>query len=468
MGAYTGNRRYNLQQVLNPKNVAVVGASSNPAKVGNSVLKSLTSNQDLKVYPVNPKIREVEGLKVYPSLSVIPSKVDLTVIAVPRDKVISSVKESVGKGVKGIVIISSGFKEADDQEGPLLQSDLTKICTEPGVRIFGPNIFGFVNVVSNVNASFTPMFSSLRKGHVAVVSQSGGICHYLIHNYIDDLGFSYIIHVGNRCDVDFPEVLSFLKDDVHTRVITLYIEGVDDARELYYAISETAKKKPVIALKAGKSAIADKASKSHTGSLSGNYQLYRCAMKQAGALVVDSPIELLDLAKALTMFRKVKNGGVAIIAIQAGLGFMALDIIEETGGVMAKFKPETSKVLHKLLPPITIRDNPIDIAFSGLNIDIMESVLEAVARDESVGLILFAYAAAPPTWTIPSEAISSLFGRIEKPVIVVYSSTMEDFRKFKSEMEHFGVPTYSSLERAAKIAAMISKYSKQLSAYKLG
>jgi acyl-CoA synthetase (NDP forming) len=251
-------------------------------------------------------------------------------------------------------------------------------------------------------------------------------------------------------------------------VITLYIEGVDDARELYYAISETAKKKPVIALKAGKSAIADKASKSHTGSLSGNYQLYRCAMKQAGALVVDSPIELLDLAKALTMFRKVKNGGVAIIAIQAGLGFMALDIIEETGGVMAKFKPETSKVLHKLLPPITIRDNPIDIAFSGLNIDIMESVLEAVARDESVGLILFAYAAAPPTWTIPSEAISSLFGRIEKPVIVVYSSTMEDFRKFKSEMEHFGVPTYSSLERAAKIAAMISKYSKQLSAYKLG
>ncbi|MEM3725643.1 MAG: CoA-binding protein [Candidatus Bathyarchaeia archaeon] len=468
MGAHAINRRYTVQEALNPKNVAVVGASSNPTKVGNSVLKSLTSNPDLKVYPVNPKLREVEGLKVYPSLSAIPSRVDLTVIAVPRDKVISAVKESVSKRTKGIVIISSGFREADDQAGPLLQSELTKICTKTGVRIFGPNIFGFVNVVSNVNASFTPMFSSLKKGHVAVVSQSGGICHYLMHNYIDDLGFSYIIHVGNRCDVDFPEVLSFLKDDVHTQVITLYVEGVDDARELYQAISETAKAKPVIALKAGKSAIADKASKSHTGSLSGNYQLYRCAMKQAGAVVVDSPVELLDLAKALTMFRKVKSGGVAILAIQAGLGFMALDIIEESGGVIAKFKPETLEFLHELLPPITMRDNPIDIAFSGLNIDVMESVLETIAKDESVGLILFAYAAAPPTWTIPPEAISGIFGRIEKPVMVVYSSTMEDFRKFKAEMEHLGVPTYSSLERAAKIAAIISKHSRQLSAYKLG
>ncbi|MEM3672924.1 MAG: CoA-binding protein [Candidatus Bathyarchaeia archaeon] len=467
MGMYTANRRYTIQEALNPKSVAVVGASNKPAKIGNSVLKSLTSNPDLKVYPINPKIQEVEGLKVYPSLSAIPSNVDLTIIAVPRDKVVSAVKESVGKGAKGIVIISSGFKEADDQEGSLLQGELTKICNETGVRIFGPNIFGFVNVVSNVNASFTPMFSSLKKGPVAVVSQSGGICHYLMHNYIDDLGFSYIIHVGNRCDVDFPEVLSFLKDDVHTRVIVLYVEGVEAARELYYAISEAAKIKPVIALKAGKSAIADKASKSHTGSLSGNYQLYRCAMKQAGAVVVDSPVELLDLAKALTLFRKVESGGVAIIAIQAGLGFMASDIIEETGGVMAKFKPETFKILHKLLPPITMRDNPIDIAFSGLNLDVMESVLEAVARDESVGLILFVHTAAPPTWTIPSEAISGLFGRIEKPVIAVYSSTFEDFRKFKSEMEHSRVPTYSSLERAAKLAAIISKYSRQLSTYRL-
>jgi len=467
MSVHAVNRRYTVKEVLNPKSVAVVGASNNPVKVGNSVLKSLTNNPYLKVYPVNPKIREVDGLKAYPSISAIPSRVDLTVIAVPRDKVISTVKESVNKGTKGIVIISSGFREADDQEGSLLQGELTKICMETGVRIFGPNIFGFVNVVSNVNASFTPMFSRLKKGHVAVVSQSGGICHYLMHNYVDDLGFSYIIHVGNRCDVDFPEVLSFLKDDSHTRVITLYIEGVDDARELYHAISETAKTKPVIALKAGRSTIADKASKSHTGSLSGNYQLYRCAMKQAGAVVVDSPIELLDLAKALTLFRKVKMGGVAIIAIQAGLGFMALDIIEETGGMVAKFKPETLRVLHELLPPITMRDNPIDIAFSGLNIDVMENVLETVAKDESVGLILFAYAAAPPTWTIPPEAISDIFGKVEKPVMAVYSSTIEDFGKFKAEMEHVGIPTYSSLERAAKIAAMISKYSKQLSTYRL-
>jgi acyl-CoA synthetase (NDP forming) len=460
-------RRYNLGEVLNPKYVAVVGASSNPVKVGNSVLKSLTSNSKLKVYPVNPKISEIDGLKVYPSISAIPSKIDLTVVAVPRDKVVPAVKESVDKGAKGIVIISSGFKEAEDSEGFVLQKTLTNICRESGVRIFGPNIFGFVNVVSNVNASFTPMFSKLKKGSVAVVSQSGGICHYLMHNYIEDLGFSYIIHVGNRCDVDFPEVLEFLKDDPYTKVVTLYIEGVDDARKLYQAVFKTAKSKPVIVLKAGKSTIADKASKSHTGSLSGNYQLYRCVLKQAGAIVVDSPTELLDLAKALTLIRKLKPGGVAIIAIQAGLGFMALDIIEEAGGIIAHFSPETLRILHEILPPLTLRDNPIDIAFSGLNIGTLGSVLETVSKDDSVGVILFAYAAAPPTWTIPPEAISSIFEKFEKPALFIYSSTTEDFQKFKSEMERFGVPTYSSLERAAKIAALISKYGGQLSTYSL-
>jgi len=467
MDMQAGNRRYSVREVLNPKSVAVVGASSNPIKVGNSVLKSLTNNPNLKVYPVNPKLSKIDGLKVYSSISAISFPIDLTVIAVPRDKVIPAVKESVSKGAKGIVIISSGFREADDPRGSLLQNELTKICKETGVRIFGPNIFGFANLVSNVNASFTPMFSKLKKGHVAVVSQSGGICHYLMHNYIDDLGFSYIIHVGNRCDVDFPEVLKFLKKDSQTKVITLYIEGVDDARELYQTISEVTKVKPVIALKAGRSHIADKTSKSHTGSLSGNYQLYRCALRQAGAIVVDTSIELLDLAKTLTLFQKVKPGGVAIIAIQAGLGFMALDVIEEAGGIVAQFKPETLGVLHELLPTITMRDNPIDIAFSSLSLETLESVLETVSRDKSVGLILFAYAAAPPTWTIPPEVMSNIFEKLEKPAMIVYSSTPEDFGKFKSEMERFGVPTYSSLERAAKIAAITSRYSSQLSNYNL-
>lgn len=454
-----------IHNILNPKSVAIIGASNNPIKVGNALIKSLLNNPSLKIYPVNPRVKEIEGLKAYPSLTYIPDKVDLVIVAIPANKVISAVEEAVNKGVNGILIISSGFREAEYGEGALLQDKLTRISKSAGIRIIGPNTFGFVNIISGVNASFTPMFSKVKKGPIGIVSQSGGICHYIMHNFIEDVGFSYIIHLGNRCDVDFPEIIEYLERDKNTRVITLYIEGVENARELYSAISKASRSKPVIALKAGKASIADKVSKSHTGSLAGNYQIHRGALRQAGAIVVDNVIELINLAKALAIIKKIYVGGVAILSIQAGLGFMALDIIEESEGIIAKFKPQTIDILHKLLPPITMRDNPVDIAFSGLNMNILKRVFQAVSNDENVGLILFIYAAAPPAWSIPPTIVRNVISELEKPIIITYSSTQEDFKNFKSVMENNGIPVYSSLENAAKIAAIISRNAKNLFRY---
>jgi acyl-CoA synthetase (NDP forming) len=445
---------HRIEEIINPETVAVIGASNHPLKVGYSVVKSLTSNPELKVYPVNPKLSEIDGLKVYPSIKSIPDKVDFAVIAVPADRVLEVVKECTEKGVKGILVISSGFKEAEDKRGEALQRELTKIARETGVRIIGPNAFGIVNVTSSINASFTPMFSSLKKGSVALVSQSGGICHYIMHNFIDEIGFSYILHLGNRCDVDFPEVLRFLKDDPNTDVVTLYIEGVDNGRELFDAISELSRVKPVIVLKAGKSDIADRVSRSHTGSLAGDYRVYESAMKQANAIVVESPLELLDVAKALTKIRKV-DGDVVIAAIQAGLGFVCLDILEENGGKIAKLSEKTIRYLHEVLPPITMRDNPIDLSFSGLDLNLFREVMRAVSEDNSVGLIVFIYAVAPPSWVIPPEVILNVLENVKKPVIIIYSSTPEDFRKFREKVESFGVPVYSSVERGARVAAKI-------------
>ena len=337
-----------IGDLINPKSVAVIGASANPLKVGNAALKSLLVNPKIKVYPVNPKLDEINGIKVYPSVKEIPNKIDLAIVAVPAEKVVSAVKDASSK-VKNFVIISSGFREAEYREGEILQNELTEIVKNKNIRIIGPNTFGIVNVVGKINASFTPLFGNLKPGKVALVSQSGGICHYVIHTH-PDLGFSYILQLGNRCDVDFPDVLRFLSEDEHTKIVTLYIEGIDDGRGLYREAKKLSEVKPVIAYKAGKSKLADKASKSHTGSLAGDYLIYKGALRQAGVIVTNSIIEMMDLAKALSMFPKVYVGDLALITIQAGLGITSLDIIDSYDVKIAKFNEVTLEKLHTLLP----------------------------------------------------------------------------------------------------------------------
>ncbi len=441
-----------IGQLLNPKSVAVIGASSNPIKVGYSIVRSLRNNPNLKIYPVNPTLKELDGLKVYPSILDIPESVDLAIVSLPAEKVLSAVEEAVKK-VKGIVIISSGFSEAEYEEGKIMQKKLSEIAERSNVRIIGPNTFGIVNVVSGVNASFTPMFSDVKPGSIALVSQSGGICHYIMHNCKE--GFNYILHLGNRCDVDFQDVLRYLENDEHTKVVALYIEGVDDGRSLYKSVKSLAEKKPVVVMKSGKSSVADKASLSHTGSLAGDWQVFTAAMRQAGAIVVDTPTELIDVAKALQMIG-LQKGNVAVLAIQAGLGIVASDIIESSGGKLAELSDETRMRIHELLPPITMRDNPIDLSFSGLDVKLFKEVVETVAKDEDVGLIMFLYAVAPPSWVLPPEIIKSVVSGAEKPVIVAYSSIPEDYELVRRELEKINVPVYPSVERAAKVAAKIT------------
>ncbi|MBO8182210.1 MAG: acetate--CoA ligase family protein [Archaeoglobus sp.] len=456
-----------IGEILNPRSVAVIGASNQPLKVGYMVLKSLSTNPELKIYPINPNLEEIEGLKlkVHPSIESV--KADLAIVAVPADKVIEVVKDCIGR-VKGVLIISSGFKEADER-GKVLQNELAKIAQENEIKIIGPNTFGIVNVRSSINASFTPMFSKLRKGSIALVSQSGGMCHYFMQNFIEDVGFSYILHLGNRCDVDFPEVLRFLKEDRNTKVVALYIEGVEKGRELFEAVSELSEIKPVVVLKAGKSKMADVVSRSHTGSLAGDYGVFISAMKQANAIVVETPLELLDVSKALERIGGKENKkeskiddcsddvGAVIATVQAGLGFTCLDIFEERGGNLAKLSDETIKRLHELLPPITMRDNPIDLSFSVLNLDAFREVLKTLSNDSCVGLIVFLLAVSP-SWTLPHEIILDILREVSKPMVIVYSSTPDDFRELRVKAESLGIPTYPTIERGARVAARLLSY----------
>ncbi|MEM1578905.1 MAG: acetate--CoA ligase family protein, partial [Archaeoglobaceae archaeon] len=402
--------------IFNPKKIAVIGASNNPMKVGYGVLQSLKMSK-VEIYPVNPNLSEIDGLRVFNSVEEIP-EVDLAIIALPAEKVLETIEKLIGKA-KEALIISAGFKEAEIEEGKERERKLRGLSEK--IRIIGPNVFGFVNVLERINASFTPEFSKLRPGRIALVSQSGGICHYVLHKF-SDVGFSYVIHLGNRCDVDFPETLEFLAKDKNTKVVAVYVEGLENGRAFFNALKKLSDAgKIAVVLKAGRSEIAERASLSHTGTLAGNYRIFTSAIKQAKGIVVESPTELVDVAILAEKFGRIK--GVAVAAIQAGLGIIFADLLESNGGRLAKLSKETIKELRKILPPITHRDNPIDVSFSGLDVLKLKRILELLKKDENVSVVVFCYAVAPPSWVIPEEVMKELF----HDEIVIYVTNPKDF-----------------------------------------
>ncbi|MCS7119192.1 MAG: acetate--CoA ligase family protein [Archaeoglobaceae archaeon] len=429
--------------IFNPKKVAVIGASNNPIKVGYAILQSLKTNRSIEIYPVNPALYEIDGFKVFKSLKELP-EIDLAIIALPAEKVVETVENLIGKA-KEVLIVSAGFKEAEVEEGKEREKKLMEMSEK--IRIIGPNVFGFVNVLQRINASFTPEFNKLKPGKIALVSQSGGICHYVLHKF-NDVGFSYIIHLGNRCDIDFPDVFEFLSKDEKTRVVTVYVEGLENGRAFFEELKKiTSSGKFAVVMKAGRSRVADKASLSHTGSIAGDYKIFTSALKQAGAIVAESPTELIDIAILLEKFGRVRN--VAIVTIQAGLGIVFADLLEKNGGKIIELSDKTIEELKKILPPLTLRENPLDLSFSGLEIPKLKKILELLKNDKKVDVVVFCYAVAPPSWVIPEEVMNELF----KDEIVVYISEKEDFEKKKKKLNCI---LFDSIERASLALARLS------------
>ena len=224
----------NMGVLFNPKTVALVGASRDPDKLGSHVLKSLTGGEfSGKIFPVNPKGGVMMGLEAHVSLKEIPDLIDLVVIIIPAQWVLGVVKDCIEIGVKGIVMITGGFKEVGDENGAYLQEQIAELANGAGIPIIGPNTFGILNLGIGMNASFSPDFSAAKKGNVAIVSQSGGVTHVIGYMSMrNNVGLGKIMGLGNRCNIDFADALVFLMHDLDTKVIAMYIEGVDDPRQL--------------------------------------------------------------------------------------------------------------------------------------------------------------------------------------------------------------------------------------------
>jgi acetyltransferase len=452
-----------LDKIFNPKSVSIVGASDEEGSVGYALMKNfIDSGFEGEVYPVNIRKKEILGLKAYQTVEQIPKAVDLAVVATPA-KTVPDVVEQCGRaGIKGIVIISAGFKEVGP-EGKALEDKISEIKRKYDLRIVGPNCLGIIRPSIKLNATFINKMP--KPGNLAFISQSGAlgtaILDWAIH---ENIGFSNFVSVGSMIDVDFGDLIDYFGTDPKTRSILMYIEGITDAREFMSAARHFARTKPIIVVKAGKFSESARAAASHTGSLTGEDDIYDAAFKRAGIVRVEEIEDLFNCAEVLELQPLPKGPNLAIITNAGGPGVMATDALIARGGKLAKLSPKTMETLNSILPHYWSRGNPIDI-LGDAGADRYKAVLEACLEDENVDGILIIYTAQAVAEPVEiAKAIVEVYKNERYRSKTMLTSFMgygavEEANRILNEN---GIPTYSTPEQAVKTYLYMYQYKRNL------
>ena len=452
-----------LDKIFIPRSVAIIGASDEEGTVGYALMKNFTEHGfEGKIYPVNIRKTEILGLKAYQTVEQIPEPVDLAVIATPA-KTVPEIVEQYGKaGIKGIIIISAGFKEIGP-EGKALEGKIQEIKKKYGLRIIGPNCLGVIRPSIGLNATFIGKMP--KPGNIAFISQSGAlgsaILDWAIH---ENIGFSNFVSIGSMIDVDFGDLIDYFGTDPKTRSILMYIEGLTDARKFMSAARHFARTKPIIVVKTGKYTESAKAAASHTGSLTGEDIIYDAAFKRAGIVRVDEIEDLFNCAEVLGTQPLPKGPNLAIITNAGGPGVMATDALIAQGGKLAQLSQKTMETLNNILPHYWSRGNPIDI-LGDAKADRYKAVVEACLNDEGVDGILIIYTAQAVAE--PVEIAKSIVelcksrGYQNKTILTSfmgYGAVEEANRIFNEN----NIPTYSTPEQAIKTYHYMYQYKRNL------
>lgn len=452
-----------------PKSVAVVGASRKPGKVGHELLKNLKSFYKGKLYPVNPKADEVLGLKAYPSVKAIPDEVDVAVIVVPAERVVDAARDAGEAGVKGLIVISGGFKEVGP-EGAERERKLVEVVRKYGMRLIGPNCVGVYVPKSGMNTLFLPPDRQgfPGDGHIAFISQSGAFGSAVLDwAAMRGIGISKFISYGNKADVDDDDLLEYLREDPDTRVITMYIEGVEDGRAFFKALKETTPVKPVVVLKSGRTEAGARAASSHTGALAGQDAVYSAAFKQAGVIRTYGMEELFDVGMALAMQPPAPGDRIVVLTVGGGSGVMATDALADLGLKVPRLSDKTVEKLRKVLLPIASPYNPVDVTGSARDEHLIDSA-EILMKSGEVDLIIWLpYYIVPGISTELNKKFMAMVKRVYKelqyPIPVLGVATGGEWTsKFAKEAEEMGIPMYLSPERAAIAAKALVDYGKWL------
>ena len=452
-----------LDKIFNPKSVAVIGASKIKGKVGYTLMKNLMAfveyNPNNKLYPINPKYDEVLGFKCYKSILDVPEEsIDLAIIAIPAESVPSVLEECGEKGVKGAVIISAGFSEVGNYH---LEEEVKSIGKKYGIRIIGPNCIGIINMYNRLNATFSKEYFA--EGNITFISQSGA----LITAVLDiapllNLGFSKIVSLGNKVDVQESDLMEYLINDNTTKVVVLYIESIKDKRFID-AARKLAKVKPIIALKGGKSEEGMRAVSTHTGSLAGDVQIYNAVFKKGKILTVETFEELVNLMHVFSTQPIMKGNRIAIITNAGGFGVMAADCCKKYNLTLGNFEPSTKEKLRKILPEIANISNPLDL-LGDADTTRYKLALEAIIEDKNIDGILVIL--TPQEVTKPlevAEAIVDVKRKMEQKgiekVIVTSFVGGQSIKGSKSYLRKNGIPSYISPEIGIEVLSRSYKYN---------
>lgn len=448
-----------LNKLLEPKSIAIIGASRDENSVGFGILKNIIFNGYRgTIYPVNPNAKSIMGIKCYKTVLDIDDNIDLAVIVVPS-KIVKNVLIDCGKkNINYTIIISSGFREIGN-EGLKLEEELIEIAKKYNIRILGPNCFGIINTDKNISLNLTFSKQILREGNIAFISQSGALTAGVL-DYAKDknIGFSKVITLGNKADLNEIDFLNYLKEDSLTKVILLYLEDVSKGREFLEIAREiTENYKPILAIKSGRTLEGAKAVSSHTGSLTSSDELYEALFRQSGVIRVESVEELFNYALAFSLLDIPKSNRIAILTNAGGPGILATDSAIRNKLKVQEISEITKNKLREILPNFASLRNPIDTT-ANINAKQYKLALKVLSKDDEIdGIIAIVVRAFTMDINEFCDEIISIYDEIKKPLLICLMGIVEIEEGLK-KLQEAKIPVYIFPEDTIKSFSKLYEY----------
>ncbi len=448
-----------MRRMLDPKTIAVIGASETEGTVGRTLMDNAMRSAGREVFPVNPNHPQVLGLDAFPSIGAVPTHVDLAIVATPAATVPDVLADCAKAGVEGAIVISAGFGETG-KVGLALERRIKRILKDSPMRVIGPNCLGIIRPSVGLNASFLTV--EPERGNIALVSQSGalgtGMLDWAVSTHV---GFSMFASVGSMVDVDFADLIDFLGEDPATRSILIYMESLGNARRFMSAARSFAVNKPIIVLKPGRYSESAAAALSHTGALAGGDEIYDAAFRRAGIVRVHEVAELFHAAEVLESRILPRGGDVAIVTNAGGLGVMATDALVELGGRLASLSEATMETLNGALPPYWSHSNPVDVLGDAGSDRFVAALTACLADPAASGVIVIYTPQGNARPDAMAKEVSKIAKSASKPIIAVLmgGETIEHGRRIFQEA---GVPAYDTPEEAVKAYLGMYRYARNL------
>ncbi|MEX1067123.1 MAG: acetate--CoA ligase family protein [Aquisalimonadaceae bacterium] len=453
-----------MASLFNPRSIAVVGASSNPAAIGGQPIRHLLDHGYPGVlYPINPKYKEIQGLKCYPDLGALPEAPDLVVIAVAARMVADVIRQAGDRGARFVVVFSSGYAETGT-DGEAAQAALRDIASQAGITLIGPNCQGLINATEDIPVGFgTPYAVTYRPGAVSLSSQSGAFGNSLLMGLNDEgIGIRHYISTGNEAATTSLDCIKYFLGDPETRVVAGYVEGFQDAYRLRELGAQALQcGKPLVFWKVGNTAAGAKAASSHTANLAGAYAYYDAAFRQYGIVGVSDIGDMADCVRALQTQRWPNGAGIAIISLSGGAGIAMADRCSELGVEVVQLQSATVDQLRPLLPAFASLDNPVDVtAGATTSPELFGNALRVVINDPSVNMLGLCLAAiGGETATYVAKEIAVIARESDIPIMIAWNPVKGTAEEAARIFDQAGIPCYSSPVRCARGFGALSHFS---------